>query len=60
LDPRMCVGSADSASALRQLLRIVCEFRANLSNPRHPALPSLNIIITVVAKYFGQQEPDSE
>jgi len=48
----------DTASALRVLLRRASELRAKLTTPQDALLPPLNILITIVAKYFGQMEPD--
>lgn len=45
---------ADMASALRSLLRRLAEDRSRLESQQDQALPALNILITIIAKYFGQ------
>ncbi len=53
---------ADLAASLRQLLRRCVEARAALAQPDADIslLPALNILITIVALYFGQQQDDEE
>jgi survival of motor neuron protein-interacting protein 1 len=48
----------DTAASLRTLLRRSAVLRSKMTDPRDPLLPALNIIITIVAKYFNQQEPE--
>jgi len=50
---------ADMAASLRKLLRRASVLRSQLKDAGGETLPSLNIIIVIVAKYFGQQEPES-
>jgi len=46
---------ADMASGLRSLLRRLASDRARLAeSPDDPALPALNILITIICKCFGQ------
>jgi survival of motor neuron protein-interacting protein 1 len=52
--------NADTASSLRQLLRLCCNIRYRMKNPLDPQLAAINIIIIIIAKYFGQQEPEEE
>lgn len=47
---------ADTSANLRELLRAYCIARASLDSPQNPALPHINIIITILAKVFKQQE----
>jgi survival of motor neuron protein-interacting protein 1 len=48
----------DIAASLRSLLRRAAVLRSKLTDPKDPMLPVYNILITIVAKYFNQQEPD--
>eukprot|EP00026_Physarum_polycephalum_P009225 Phypoly_transcript_09339.p1 GENE.Phypoly_transcript_09339~~Phypoly_transcript_09339.p1 ORF type:complete len:325 (+),score=70.47 Phypoly_transcript_09339:51-977(+) len=48
----------DIAASLRSLLRRTSVLRSKLVDPKDNMLPVYNILITIVAKYFNQQEPD--
>jgi len=48
----------DIAASLRSLLRRLSHFRSKLVDLKDPLLPTFNILITIVAKYFNQQDPD--
>jgi survival of motor neuron protein-interacting protein 1 len=45
---------ADMASSLRGLLRRLALERSQITNREDQRLPALNILITIIAKYFGQ------
>eukprot|EP01113_Clastostelium_recurvatum_P001583 TRINITY_DN10644_c0_g1_i7.p1 TRINITY_DN10644_c0_g1~~TRINITY_DN10644_c0_g1_i7.p1 ORF type:complete len:351 (+),score=65.47 TRINITY_DN10644_c0_g1_i7:25-1053(+) len=46
---------ADVSAELRGLLRRLCVLRSQLTQPTDALLPPLNMLITVVTKYFGQR-----
>jgi hypothetical protein len=46
----------DTAASLQALLRKCCVARARLTNPRDSIVASLNILITIITKFFGQFE----
>jgi len=48
--------NADVAFDIRRLLRIATKKRASLTDSKDELLPALNILITIAAKYYGQQE----
>jgi gem associated protein 2 len=47
---------AETAAALRQLLRRCCQLRAGLQQYDDPTLPLLNILIAISGAYFCQDE----
>jgi gem associated protein 2 len=47
---------AETAAALRQMLRHCCHLRAGLQLHDDPLLPLLNILIAISGAYFGQDE----
>ncbi|GAM17183.1 hypothetical protein SAMD00019534_003580, partial [Acytostelium subglobosum LB1] len=49
---------ADTSANLRSLLRRLAVLRSKIDDVNDPILPSINILITIVAKYFNQLEPD--
>jgi len=48
---------SDTSSNLRSLLRRLAYFRSKVESIDDPLLPSINILMTIVGKYFGQLEP---
>eukprot|EP00735_Rhodelphis_limneticus_P005571 TRINITY_DN17476_c0_g1::TRINITY_DN17476_c0_g1_i1::g.28044::m.28044 TRINITY_DN17476_c0_g1::TRINITY_DN17476_c0_g1_i1::g.28044 ORF type:complete len:258 (-),score=21.04,sp/Q9CQQ4/GEMI2_MOUSE/30.92/3e-28,SIP1/PF04938.7/6.6e-47 TRINITY_DN17476_c0_g1_i1:13-759(-) len=49
---------ADTASDLRDLLRILAKYRASLSSLEDESLPRLNILISIISVFFGQAETE--
>ncbi|KAF2073030.1 hypothetical protein CYY_005646 [Polysphondylium violaceum] len=48
---------SDTSSNLRSLLRRLAYFRSKIESTKDSLLPSINILMTIVGQYFGQQEP---
>eukprot|EP01132_Coremiostelium_polycephalum_P007628 gene7628-9384_t len=48
---------SDTAANLRSLLRRLALLRSKIDSKDDPLLPSINILFTIVAKYFNQLEP---
>jgi len=49
---------ADLAFDIRRVLRRATQQRANMKDTTNEILPVLNVLITLAAKYYGQQEPE--
>ncbi|KAM9975892.1 hypothetical protein ACTFIW_013284 [Dictyostelium discoideum] len=47
----------DTCSNLRSCIRRLSVFRSKITNLNDPNLPSINILFTIIAKYFDQLEP---
>ncbi|KAL9960934.1 hypothetical protein ACROYT_G034442 [Oculina patagonica] len=46
----------ETTSLLRTLARLCATLRASLESPYHPLVTPLNLIITLVSRYFGQSD----
>ncbi|KAN0009923.1 hypothetical protein ACTFIU_007233 [Dictyostelium citrinum] len=47
----------DTCSNLRSCIRRLSVFRSKITNLNDPNLPSINILFTIIGKYFDQLEP---